>query len=243
MEDGGSPSDGLDDNWRDRLVAIGKGVASFVPLAGGPLAEIIGSVIPGQRADRITFYLRELAGRVDELDVEVQNSLGANSEKIDLIEEGGFQAARATSKERIDRIVEAVRRGLNEADADLVRRKRLLLILGEIDDDELSLLNAYGRKYAGRDRNAFSAVNQPDPVHMQSTPAQIEQNHLYQAGREHLLRLGLLTRNYGNVKKGTMPEFDSRAGHFKHSVEVSGFGRMLLKEVGLEAPFDADQSE
>ncbi len=54
MEDGGAPNDGLDDDWKDRLVAIGKGVASFVPLAGGPLAEIIGSVIPGQRADRIT---------------------------------------------------------------------------------------------------------------------------------------------------------------------------------------------
>ncbi|WP_126174468.1 hypothetical protein [Altericroceibacterium xinjiangense] len=173
----------------------------------------------------------------------MRHSLGGNAEKIDLIEQGGCQAARATSKERIDRIVEAVRQGLKESDADVTRRKRLLSILGEIDDDELSLLNAYGRTYGGGDRNPLSAVNRPDPIHTQSTLAQIEQNHLYQAGREHLLRLGLLMRNYGNVKKGSLPEFDARTGCFKHSVEVSGLGRMLLREVGLATPFDTNQSQ
>lgn len=241
-ENGETPNDGLDEDWRDRLAAIGKGVVGLVPFAGGPLAEIVGSVIPGQRADRVTAYLRVLSDRVDELDAVVRHGLATNVEKIGLIEEGGFQAARATTKERIDRIVEVVQRGLNESDADIIRRKRLLLILGEIDNDELVLLNAYGRAYAGSDRNAFAAVSRPDPIHLQSTPRQLEENYLYEAGREHLLRLGLLARNYGNVKRGTLPEFDARSGDFKHSVEVSGLGRMLLKEVGLETPFDASRS-
>src|SRR3546814_9874023 len=45
-------TDGLDDNFRDKLVALGKAAAGLVPIAGGPLAEIVGAVVPGQRADR-----------------------------------------------------------------------------------------------------------------------------------------------------------------------------------------------
>lgn len=68
---------------------------------------------------------------------------------------------------------------------------------------------------------------------MQSGRDGIERNHLYDLGRAHLPPLGLLKNNYGNVKKGQIPEFDLRSGNFMHSVEVSGLGRMLRAEVGL----------
>lgn len=234
------PDDGLDDNWVDKTVAVTKGAAGLVPLFGGPLAEVIGVAIPGQRADRIATYVRQLSARLDEIDADLRNGLASSTEKIDLIEEGGYQAARATSRERIERIVAAVQRGLAQNDADVARRKRLLNLLGELDDDELNLLNAYGRSYGGRDRGAFERVNRPTPMHMQSGRDDIERNHLYDLGRARLIRLGLLKKNYGNVKKGQVPEFDPRSGDFKHSVEVSGLGRMLLNEVGLGADLEDD---
>ena len=236
----GPPDDGLDDNWVDKAVAATKGAAGLVPMFGGPLAEVIGVAIPGQRADRIATYVRQLSARLDQIDADIRDGLASNAEKIDLIEEGGYQAARATSRERIERIVAAVQRGLAEDDADVIRRKRLLILLGELDDDELNLLNAYGRSYGGRDRDAFERVNRPDPVHMQSGRDEIERNHLYDLGRAHLIRLGLLKKNYGNVKKGQVPEFDPKSGDFKHSVEVSGLGRMLLTEVGLGTDLEDD---
>lgn len=242
MMSDGERDDGLDDRWRDRLVAIGKGVAGAIPLAGGVVAEVVGMVIPGQRADRIATYLRALEVRVSGLAEEVRNGLPSNAEKIGLIEEGGFQSARATSSERLDQIVEAVSRGLGEEDADVVRRKRLLVLFGELDDDEVALLNAYGRSYAGADRQAFEKVNRPPPAHLQSPMLDLERNRLFEAGREHLLRAGLLKKNYGNMKKGQLPEFDASKGDFKHTVEVSHFGRMLLREIGLETPFDAQQT-
>jgi hypothetical protein len=231
--------DGLGDGLRDKLVAIGKGIAGTIPIAGGIVAEVVGMVIPGQRADRIAAYLRALTSRIDDLAEEVRDGITSNAEKIDLIEEGGFQSARATSRARITQIVEAVSRGLSEDDADVVRRKRLLLILGQLDDDELNLLNAYGRSYAGADRQAFEKVNRPDPPHLQSAPSAIDKNQLYEVGKAHLARLGLLKKNYGNVKRGEVPEFDSSKGDFKHSLEVSYLGRMLLREIGMETPFDA----
>ncbi|WP_337829249.1 hypothetical protein [Pseudonocardia sp. TMWB2A] len=235
-------NDNLDDQLRDQLVVIGKGVASLIPLVGGPLAEIIGVVVPGQRADRIVEYLRKLASRVDELDAHVKDRLAANADKIDLIEEGGYQAARATTQQRIEQIVEAVSRGLKADDSDIIRRKRLLRMLSELDDDQVSLLNAYGRSFAGIDRNAFDVINRPNPIHLGSTPEEIEQDNLYQLGRESLLKLGLLEKQYSSPSRGQSPEFDTRKGDFKHSVQISGLGRMLLKEIGLETPFDAQSS-
>ncbi len=241
MHDESSP-DELDDNFHDTLVAIGKGAAGAIPLVGGILGEIVGMKIPGQRADRISAYLRTLAKHVDDLTDELRGELASNAEKIDLIEEGGFQSSRATSSERIGQIVEAVSRGLSESDSDIIRRKRLLVIFGQLDDDEVNLLNAYGRSYAGVDRQAFGRVNRPDPPHLSAPPRVFEQNQLYDAGKEHLLRLGLLEKKYNDVRKGETPEFDARKGDFKHHVQISHLGRMLLREIGMETPFDAQQT-
>lgn len=235
---GPSGYDPLDEDYRDQLVAIGKGAASLIPLVGGPLSEIIGYAIPNQRADRIAAYVRGLETRATELTADVQASLSANAVKVDLIVEGGYQSARAMSTERVEQIAEAVARGLAEDEADVIRRRRLLVLFGELDDDEVALLNAYGRAYAGADRQAFAAINRPGPAHLQSLPEDVERERLYSLGKEHLLRLDLLQRNYGTVKKGQLPEFESISGHFKHTVQIASLGRMLLKEIGMPTPFD-----
>ena len=174
---------------------------------------------------------------MNDLEADAAKAALEHPEKIDLIERGGFQAARATSAERISSIVEVVARGIESDAAEIIRRKRLLDLLGEIDDDEVAILTAYGRSYGGGDRNAFEAINTPAPPTMGAGRTVIEQNQLYDLGKEHLLRLGLLQRNFGNVKKGQMPEFDPKAGTFKSRIEISYLGRMLLREMGIELPF------
>ena len=111
-------------------------------------------------------------------------------------------------------------------------------LLGEIDDDEVAILTAYGRSLAGGDRNAFGAISRPDPPHLGAGREVIDQNQLYELGKNHLLRMGLLERNYGNVKKGQLPEFDAKAGGFKGNMQISYLGRMLLREMGIELPFE-----
>lgn len=236
--DGTDDYDPLEDDYRDQLVAIGKGAVSLVPLVGGPLAEIIGSAIPNQRADRIASYVRRLSDRIDAMDAEVRDGLAASAAKVDLVVEGGYQAARALSPERVERIAEAVSRGLAADEADVIRRRRLLVMFGELDDDEVALLNAYGRSYAGADRNAFGAINRPTRVHLGSQPDEIDREKLFEAGTAHLLRLELLKRNYGSVKKGELPRFDAAKGDFEHRVEIGYLGRLLLAEIGMITPFD-----
>ncbi|HEX3889009.1 MAG TPA: hypothetical protein VHW05_16065 [Phenylobacterium sp.] len=77
------------------------------------------------------------------------------------------------------------------------------------------------------------------PELLASPRTTLDQSQLYEAGKDHLVRLGLLRKNYGNVKRGDTPEFDASEGDFKHRLEVSHLGRMLLREIGMETPFDA----
>jgi len=135
-------------------------------------------------------------------------------------------------------IVEAVSRGLTLDDADLVRRKRLLSLLGELDEDEMVLLNAHGRAYGGSSDDPFSDVKRPRPAYIGSGIEDVENEHLYESGPNHLLSLGLLRKNYGNVKKGQLPDFEPKKGDFKHRVEISQLGRRLLKEIGMPTAFD-----
>lgn len=230
-------TDGLDNQTRDHLVALTRGAANAVPFVGGLLGELVTTIIPEQRQDRIVRYLRELGERMEKLESGIANAAMQNPEKIDLIESGGYLSVRATSQERIEQIAEVVANGLTADDADIVRRKRLLALLGEIDDDEIAILAAYGQSYAGMNPQAWESIDRPSPPHLQAGRELIEANKLYDLGVERLLRLNLLERRL-NLKKGQVPEFDSKTGMPKGSTQISYLGRMLLRSMGVELPFE-----
>lgn len=238
MNDGRDPpEDDLGEDEYDALAATGRAMSGLVPMFGGVIGELITKIIPDQRTERIVRYVRDLNTRLEAFEADLDAIL-AEPENIDLIEEGGFQAARATSWERVDKIATMVANGLRSEDADLVRRKRLTRLLGQLDDDELVLLNAYGQSYGG-DRGIWQMVNRPDPADLQSSRAEIDAEKLYEAGREHLLRLGLLRKNYRTPPRGQAPTFDTRKGDYEHSVEISYLGRLLLRHLDMASPIDA----
>lgn len=230
-------TDKLNDDWRDRVAQVARAGLSAVPIVGGPLGEVVSEIIPGLRQDRIVKYLRELAARIEMLEQDKIQAVTTDPERIDLIETGGLLAAKATTDERIQRIVSLVFRGLSMDDANIIRRKRFAALLGEVDDDEIQILNAYGQSYGVSGSDAWDSVNQPYPIHMQSSRQEMEAEKLFELGREHLLRLGLIERKFSNIKKGDYPEFDPKTGGFKGRLEISYLGRMFLREIGIELPF------
>lgn len=229
--------DDLDEAQNDALAATGRALAGLVPMFGGVIGELITKVIPNQRTERVVKYVRELNQRLETVETNIDDLLD-DPENVDLIEEGGFQAARATSEKRISQIATLVANGLSAENSDLVRRKRLARLLRQIDEDELVLLNAYGQSYGG-DRSVWNAVQRPDPAHMGSSVEEIDAEQLYDAGREHLLRLGLLRKNYRKPPRGQAPTFDTRKGDYEHSMEVSYLGRLLLRYLDMPSPIDA----
>lgn len=228
--------DPLEPNEVDRLSAITQSGVSLIPLVGGVIATLIAETIPNQRADRLAKYIRKLETRIETLEAKPAEVF-ADPEKVDLIEEGAWQATRATSEDRIERIATLVASQLEAGEVEAIRLKRLAHMLRQIDDDELVLLNAYGQSY-GANQAAWEAVNRPEPAALGSSAAVIDNEKLYEAGRDNLLRLGLLQKKYKSVPRGQTPEFDSQKGDFQHSVQISYLGRMLLRYIGLPSPFD-----
>ncbi len=226
----------LDYNWRDHVALITKAAASLIPMVGGPLAELITEIIPRRRQERIVEYIRALNTKLERLEADKVSNIMADAEKGDLIESGGYLAARATSSERISQLAEIVFRGLKSDEANWIRRKRLLGLFSEIDDDEFLLLNAYGQRYGKLASEAWEAVDRPEPAYYGSSIEKLDAEKLYELGEQNLLRLGLLRRNFSQVKKGEVPEFNSKSGHFKSRIEISHLGRMLLKEAGIDQP-------
>ena len=93
--------DDLKTNKADYAVLIAKGTVGLIPHLGGMVAEIIGTLIPNQRVDRIIRFLEKLDVRVSHLESERVKSKLKHSQTIDLLEDGFLQAARAISDERL----------------------------------------------------------------------------------------------------------------------------------------------
>ena len=60
----------LDENTTDFVVAGGKAALALLPYIGPIVAEIVGTLIPRQRMDRIAEYLEILGDKVKDLDAE-----------------------------------------------------------------------------------------------------------------------------------------------------------------------------
>lgn len=175
--------DNLDSNKKDDLIALLRGVAGAIPFVGGLLGELLSSVIPGQRHDRIAEYLRQLNDKIAAMDQAAARAALQNSEKVALIESGGYQAARATTAQRIEKIVSVVANGLSSDDTEAIRRGRLLSLLGEIDDDEITILSAYGLSRGVSQHEAWNLINRPPRSHLGSERQVLDQNILYDLGK------------------------------------------------------------
>lgn len=128
----------LDENFGD-LVARTTGfvAASVIPGVGSAIQYAITELIPNSRIERIVAYLRYLEQRIDQ--VVLQNAL-RTAEGLDLFEEGLWQAARALSDERKERIAGLVASGLKAENLEKQQCRHFLRILNQLDDAEIILL-------------------------------------------------------------------------------------------------------
>lgn len=72
---GSNDSSDLGNNKIDWVVSLAKAGVSIVPFAGGPIAEIIGQLIPGQRMDRLQKYIELIDLSIKKLPKEVVKEL------------------------------------------------------------------------------------------------------------------------------------------------------------------------
>ena len=128
---------------REVGVAVAKGVLGAIPIVGSLAAELFGALIPNRRMDRVEQLLTEISQRLGETDSERLRERFESPEFADILEEGAVQASRALSEDRLRAIAEVLTRGITEADVKHEQDKRLLEILGELNDSEVVLLASH----------------------------------------------------------------------------------------------------
>jgi len=221
---------------RDVAVAISKGVFGAIPFVGPLAAEVIGILIPNQRVDRIEALLKALSAKVADFEEERLKKRFTEPGFIDVFEEGLVQASKALSDDRIQYVAALLKNGLSEEDAEAVRHKTLLSLLGELNDAEVILLCS---RIQDRQRNKpfferHASIVNPPLAHMGSPQEEHDKATIHEAHLAHLERLRLLKRRYTVPSKGQPPEFDEKTGTLKsRGSDTTPLARLLLRTIDL----------
>jgi len=220
----------------DVATIIGKGLVGAIPFVGPLVAEIVGATIPNQRIDRIALTLRLLERKIEEKDKAKVEERITSPESIDLIEDGFLQASRALSDERKEYIASLLKNGLTDDDLERFEYKKLLAILGELNDVELVHLKSHIMRRGQPDHEEFWEKHQETLkaplVYMQSPQEDIDRNAIFQTYKTHLVGLGLLKPRFKKPRKGESPEFDEKTGMLKaQGYDITSLGRLLLRSI------------
>lgn len=217
----------LGSSGEDRIAAVVKSVGGAVPWVGSAIVELVSNIIPNQRIDRVERYLGMLTQELSRLESGLSGSILVEPENVALLEDGMFQAARSTTDERREYIAKVVAKGISAEERRKVHSRRILSLLGDIDDEELMILDAY----ADRAKEKFERVR-PPVTSLGSDQSAIDTEALYEAGRDKLERLGLLRFNQKFDKDTGQMEFDLR-GRRRGSYRITRLGVLLLKSIGI----------
>lgn len=118
-------------------------VGPSVPLVASILGDLIAFRIPEQKVDRIARFLRIVAERLDKLETDLAKERMQTEEFADLLEDALPQASRALSEERREYLANVLSLSLTENDLDHLAKKKLLSLLGTVNDAEIILLKFY----------------------------------------------------------------------------------------------------
>nr|CAA6830690.1 MAG: Unknown protein [uncultured Thiotrichaceae bacterium] len=223
----------------DIATMFSKGIVGAIPFVGPLAAEIIGATIPNQRIDRIESFLEKLENKIKEIDKEKVQALIKNPETIDLFEDAFIQASRALSEDRKEYIASLLKNSLDSDEIEYIEYKRLLSVLGELNDLEILMLisqrfNLMGCSDPESEQfwEKHREILQEPPAYMGSTQEEIDKNTIFLAHKLHLVNLGLLKPRFKKPNRGEIPEFDEKTGMIKSSgFDSTSLGRLLLKAI------------
>ena len=224
----------------DLIASTLRGVCGTLPVIGSSIAEIIGYVIPNQRIDRIASLLKALESKIDPQEKAKVEARMLEEKSIDLMEDGFLQAARALSEERIEYIASLLKNGLTDEELELIAYKKLLSILGDINDIEVLLLKYCSKPTIGwreEFRSKHKAALTKTVVVLSSSQEEVDKAAIYESHETNLARLGLIKPSFQlSMSRGELPEFDEDTGMIKSSgYYITDLGRLLLRAI--------DQSE
>jgi len=227
----------LKDNYIDKITALTKGLAGTIPIGGSLISEIVGTLIPNQRIDRLAKYMQMLEDKLSSIPLDRMNELLKKPELIDLLEDGFFQASRASSDERREYISQIILNGIDENDIKYSESRALLRLLGEITDVEVIWLRYYANYYT-RDFKSFWDQHEKVLRDIRADNNSGDNRHREEAlqvyCRQHLERIGLLAIEQSYTDRRLQYFLSrNRAEVSPKGYSITKLGLVLLKQLGL----------
>jgi len=224
-------------NKADLLVSTAKSIIGIVPFAGPLLSELVETLIPNQRIDRLSKYVNELDKKLSRFETSYLKKKIQDEECSDLFEEGFRQAARSLTDDRRGYIASIIQNSLDEDHISYAESKHLIQILQELNDIEIIWLRFYLHPTIGGDKE-FREKHKDilETVHATFEASQdvLDKYAFQRSYKEHLERLGLIQAHYNLDRETGLPEFDRSSGKQKALYyNTSSLGRLLLKYIGL----------
>jgi hypothetical protein len=219
----------LSENKSDDLAAILRGVAGIVPWIGGFTTELITTIIPNQRMDRFSDYLKILSKKLSTIEEHIVMAKLQDDGFVSLFEESLYSAVRATTQERKEHIASIVKNSITDEDADYIRYKYMLSLLSELNDIEVLLLESYTRHNDEDFHNKHENILWKPLISEDLDTRVVHENY-----KQHMVRLGLLKARFKRPKRGEFPEFDEKTGMVKaQGHDITSLGRILLRHIDL----------
>jgi hypothetical protein len=218
----------------DLQTAFFKMLANAAPRVGPYLAEVVGVAIPDHKYDRLVTFARVLGDRVKYLEEDTVKLKARTEEFADLLEDGLVLASRALTDERRGYIASLLKNSITNEKLEHVEEKKLLALLGELNDAEILTLKYYSFPSAGKREFAETHRSLFGPLHRSLGAPQeyIDKGALRDSYRNKLLEVGLVEPVFKRPEKGQTPEFDERTGRMKAtSFRATALGKLLLRYI------------
>ena len=215
----------LDSRPSDYLASLAKGAVGLVPFGGGFLAEAI-TGLPGQLNERLQRFCKAAAVHLQKLDQDVLRSKLADENVTDLSHEAMIQATRALTDERREYIAQLLINGIKAEDVTVIESRKLLGILGQLNDVEIIWLRFYAKTYDREYYKIHADTLATPPLVMGADQRAINHAAMQEGYKAKLAELGLLR-----------PKVDVRKSDNSPTMKIPGFeitlfGRLLLREIG-----------
>ena len=223
-------------NGADWAAILARSATGAIPFAGTFLGEMVTSIIPEQRIDRIAKFVNELNSEIEKMPSEIMQKLKENEDFVDLLEQSFIQATRARSDERRSYIVNLVRYGITDDVAKANDAKHLLGLLAELNDNEVIWLRYFHDQSMGERydfQETHKNVLQTITPTMGSSRDELEQAALQSSYKAHLERLSLIKHRIKTQDRAGTPEFNKDGTPKTTSSRTTMLGDMLLTSIGL----------
>jgi len=219
----------------DYLISLLKASVGSIPVAGSFISEMVSYVIPNQQIDRIVKFTKQLEQRLIRIELYLTDSKNYSDHFVEMMEEVLRQASRSTSDDRRDYLASLVVRSLTMEDERIIESRHLLRILNEINDIEVIWLRSY---LCPLDYTDEFLEKYQDILQLRSTLSNDEEEYnkacIQMSYKQHLERLGLLRPKYQLDRNTKQPVFDKKSGLKAEGYEITEFGRLLIKYIGLD---------